>query len=108
MEEVQSNKYLKLWRQKNNTHEGDRENSRSILSNLDYSAIKNQKYRYMDSELAEPELDIGAKTLIGLGQVPINQEDSFDQFQRKHEQNWKEKFDKKLKDQRKKQEEQLS
>ena len=39
-QEVQSNKKIKLWRQKQSKCEGDRDNSRSILSNMDYSSIK--------------------------------------------------------------------
>lgn len=44
--EVKSNDYLKLYRQKNNKYEGDNDNAKSILSNLDYESIRKVAYKY--------------------------------------------------------------
>lgn len=44
--ELENSSILKLYRQKNATHVGDRENASSVMCNLDYDKINRVKYRY--------------------------------------------------------------
>ena len=59
---------MKFFRQKNNIHEGDRENALSLSSNLDLKFHRDNRHRLNRSyKMEEPEVNIGKKALVGLG-----------------------------------------
>ena len=66
---LQNSSFLKLYRQKNATHVGDRENANSVMSNLDYDLVGKQRYRY-SMIVSEPDIDIEQRLLVKLGQLP--------------------------------------
>ena len=67
---IENNSFLKLFRQKNATHVGDRENALSVLSNLDYDQVGRQKYQYK-MVFEEPDIEVERKVLVKLGQIPM-------------------------------------
>lgn len=67
--ELENSSVLKMYRQQNATHVGDRENATSVMCNLDYDMIGKQRYRY-SMRIEEPTFDIEQGLLVKLGQAP--------------------------------------
>lgn len=67
--EIKDNEYLKMYRMKNNMHEGDWENCRSLASNLDFDSISKlgKMYPFNWDAKREPDLELGIKGLYKLG-----------------------------------------
>ena len=54
---LQESSFLKLFRQKNATHVGDRENAFSVMTNFNYDVIGKQRYLY-GASFEEPDLNV--------------------------------------------------
>lgn len=66
---IQSKKYLRLYNNKNNIHDGDRESAVSLLRNLDFHQINKMKHLYPFNRQSkdEPQVDLDKLRLSQLG-----------------------------------------
>jgi hypothetical protein len=72
MMKISNNNFLKLYRQKNATHDRDRENATSIVQNLQLPKgseyMRNPFFNRKAQE--EPMLDLSADELLNISQIP--------------------------------------
>lgn len=60
---LQESSFLKLFRQKNAAHVGDRENAFSVMTNFNYDIAGKQRYIF-GASFEEPDLKVDEKLLI--------------------------------------------